>query len=122
MKLALSNLALKGLSWQTALAGLRNTSIRGIEIAPSLIWERPELSSSSSRLAFRRMIEESGFEIAGLQALLFNRNDLQIFGDAHARSGCLAQLRRMVDLCSDLGGTVVSFGSASNRKHAWHAD
>lgn len=62
------------------------------------------------------MIEESGFEIAGLQSLLFNRNDLQIFGDAHARSRCLAQLRRMVDLCSDLGGTVVAFGSASNRK------
>lgn len=94
---------------------LRSEGCSGVEIAASLLWPEPTDSVPSDRHQFRQKVEDRGLRVTGLQALLFLRPDLQLFvGDASRRQ-TVDYLIRLMDVCVDLGGDVLVFGSPQNR-------
>lgn len=115
MKLAVSNLA-----WspeQDALAAglLRRAGADGVELAPTKVWPKPLEATADDIAACRRFWEGHGLPVRALQALLFGRPDLTVFGDAAARARTLEYLSGMCRLAQRLGAAVLVFGSPVNR-------
>lgn len=116
MKLAVSNVAWYQKEIDNFLELLSSMECHGIELAASMIWDEPIDSSGKERLELRRKIEDSGLKLTGLQALLYTRKDLLLFKDERTRQKILDYLIKLMDICSDLGGEVLVFGSPQNRK------
>ncbi|KWT91052.1 sugar phosphate isomerase/epimerase family protein [Candidatus Magnetominusculus xianensis] len=114
MKLAVSNVAWYPKQLESLVTLMRLLDCDGIELATSMIWDEPVDSSRDDRLLVRRQIEDNGLKVTGLQALLYTRRELTIFGGG--RSSAIDYLTKMMDLCRDLGGEVMVFGSPANRK------
>ena len=55
--------------------------------------------------------QSKGFEIPALQAILFDKPDLQVFGDSHSQSELIAHLEKVASLANALGAQVLVFGS-----------
>lgn len=56
-----------------------------------------------------------GFDIPALQAILFGRPDLQVFGSAATVSALIDHIARVADLAAQLGARTLVFGSPRNR-------
>lgn len=116
MNIGISNIAFKKYSFSEMLRHLELLSLRGIEIAPTLLWDNPVVSSKTDRKSIKELCVGHGITIIGLQSLLFNRPDLQLFDSSRTRAYCREYIERMIQLCADLGGALVVFGAAKNRK------
>ncbi|MBF0517052.1 MAG: sugar phosphate isomerase/epimerase [Nitrospirae bacterium] len=116
MKLAVSNVAWYPKRFESFVKLLSGLNCDGIELAASMIWDEPVDTSARDRIEVRRMIQDSGLRVTGLQALLFTRRKLTVFGQGHGRRLTIEYLTRMMDLCRDLGGEVLVFGSPANRR------
>ncbi|HVF39677.1 MAG TPA: TIM barrel protein, partial [Gemmatimonadaceae bacterium] len=115
MKIAVSNLAWDPDEDDLVAELLQSLRIRGLEIAPTRIWERPLDSTARDRVEYRQRWTEREFEIVSLQALLFGRQDLVIFESPTSRAATLDYLRGIIDLASDVGARRLVFGSPRNR-------
>lgn len=115
MKLALSNIAWPRSADAEVAAIMKETGIAGIEIAPTAIWEEPLKASAAARRELRSWWEGRGIRIVALQALLFGRNALTIFGEEGPRRDTLEYLKGMMDLAAALGAGPMVFGSPRNR-------
>ena len=115
IKLAVSNVAWYPKEIDGLLRLLSSLNCQGIELAPSMLWEEPIDSPAKERLELRRKIEDVGLKLTGLQALLYTRKDLMLFNDEKTRQNTLDYMIKLIDLCSDLGGRVLVFGSPRNR-------
>ena len=116
MKLAFSNLAWPATDDGTALPELRASGFDALEVAPTRLWPDPLERSAEDVAAARAVVEAAGLRIVALQSLLFQRPDLQLFGDAEARQGLFDHLLGMAELASQLGATRLVFGSPGNRR------
>ena len=88
----------------------------GLEIAPFTLSDDPASLSSSQRADFRRAAESEGIAITGLHWLLNVPVGLSLTSDdpdIHRRTG--DHMAAMVDLCADLGGTIIVHGSPKQR-------
>ena len=72
-------------------------------------------SGHEDALAYVRSWKARGIEISSMQALLFGRPDLVIFGSAQARSATLDYLKDIIRLGGLLGAQALVFGSPKNR-------
>ncbi|HAK89642.1 MAG: hypothetical protein A2X55_04785 [Nitrospirae bacterium GWB2_47_37] len=115
MKLAFSNVAWYHKGTDDFIEFIASLGCRGIELAASMIWDEPLNSTHSQRSALRRRIERAGLQVTGLQALLFTRPELLLFGDHEVRENTEDYLTGLMDLCAELGGEVLVFGSPMNR-------
>ena len=115
MKLAVSNVAWYPREIDSFLEVLSSLGCQGIELASSMLWDEPADSPAKERLELRRKIEDAGLELTGLQALLYTHKELELFKDEPTRHKILDYLVGLMDLCSDLGGKVLVFGSPRNR-------
>ena len=123
MKLSISQLAFTNTSIEEALSALKDTPIQGVEILPTLLWKKPLESSKEERREIRDLFKENHIKVAGLQSLLYDQEDLQLFGDSISHQKLQSHLAGMIELCSDLGGEFISFGSFKNRlKNNRHLD
>jgi D-psicose/D-tagatose/L-ribulose 3-epimerase len=59
--------------------------------------------------------EARGLRVVSLQALLFGRPDLQLFGTAASRSAMSNFLRHVIDFAAAVGAHAIVFGSPKNR-------
>lgn len=116
MRLAVSNIAWPVESDEEVAAVLRANGATGVEIAPTKYWLRPLEAGSSEIVARRDWWADRGLPIVAMQALLFGRNDLTIFGDAAVRRQTRDYLFGIVDLAKQLGARVLVFGSPKNRR------
>ena len=116
MKLAISNIAWENDRNDEYLSLVKNLGCTGIEIAPSCIWPEPILTTQNERRAFREKVKKIGLELVGFHALLFTRPDLQLFESLKSRQETGEYLKKLFQLCSDLGGKNLVFGSPRNRK------
>lgn len=114
-KFAISNLAFKNHSIGDALGFLKNNGIDGLEIAPSLIWEDPQNVPKKEITAFKHLVSSNGLQVIALQSLLYGKPELQLFSSFKIQKNFLDHLKKMIDLCVDLGGRSISFGSPNNR-------
>ncbi|MCX7619817.1 MAG: sugar phosphate isomerase/epimerase [Acidimicrobiales bacterium] len=116
LTIAFSNLAWDPANDRKVAAILRDTGIRGIELAPTKIW--PELSAATRReaTAYRRFWEREGFTITSLQSLLYGRPELTVFGGPEDRAALVAHLDTVMALAATLGAAKLVFGSPANRR------
>ena len=115
MYLAMSNVAWYHGEIDDFLFLITSLGCQGIELAASMIWDEPVEVSSVERKAFRRKIQDTGLRLTGLQSLLFTHQELTLFSGEFQRRSMLDYLTKMMDLCYDLGGAVLVFGSPRNR-------
>ncbi len=115
VKLAVSNIAWPPAELDRFLKILADEGCAGVEIAPSLLWPEPLSSTGEERKRVRRQIEAHGLRVTGFQALLYTRQDLSLFRDESAREEAFLYLVGLMNVCADLGGEVLVFGSPRNR-------
>jgi sugar phosphate isomerase/epimerase len=115
MKLAFSNVAWYPKRIDDFMELIVSLGCRGIELAASMIWDEPVDTTYSQRANLRRKIEGAGLQLTGLQALLFTRPDLMLFGDNVCRRKTVDYLTGLMDICNELGGEALVFGSPRNR-------
>lgn len=117
MRFAVCNELFAGWSFDDACRTAQEIGYSGIEIAPFTLAPSVDKISQQDRESIRRTAERFGLEIVGLHWLLANTEGLHInHPDESIRKRTVDYLARLVDLCSDLGGTVMVFGSPAQRK------
>ena len=94
----------------------RKIGYTGLEVMPGTLAPDPAAISAASRAEFRRMMSEEGIAFAGLHNLLSAPAGL------HATTADDPVYRRtwdhvlaLIDLCGDLGGGLMVFGSGKQR-------
>lgn len=114
MKLAISNIAwYRDRPIEDFLKFVQPLGCEGLELATSLIWEKPPTTLQVNET--RRMIEDAGMVVTGLQSLLYTRQELKLFKSADNMQKTIDYLTAQMDLCRGLGGEVLVFGSPRNR-------
>ena len=112
-RLAVSNIAWESSETDAVVEVLHREGITGVEIAPTKWREKPFDASAADVAAYRRSWEDRGLRVVSMQALLFGRPDLQLFGDSRDR---LADyLKRVIDFAAAVGAHALVFGSPKNR-------
>jgi sugar phosphate isomerase/epimerase len=116
MNLAFSNLAWSAQEDAHVLPQLPERGFPGLEVAPTRLWAHPLAQDADEVAAARTAIEATGLQVVALQSLLFQRPELQLFGDDEARRGLHDHLVGMARLAVRLGATRLVFGSPGNRR------
>jgi len=96
------------------LALLRANGITGIEIAPTKVWPQWEDITVPAAAAYRKKLNEQGFEIPALQSLLFGRPQARLF-DAQGEVELLKQLEHIAAMAGALGAKAAVFGAPRQR-------
>jgi sugar phosphate isomerase/epimerase len=94
---------------------MHELGIAGVEIAPTAVWPEPLRVSREELVRYRERWEARGIRIVALQALMFGRPELTVFGEAAVRDRTLVHLEGMMALAETLGAGVLVFGSPKNR-------
>lgn len=116
MRLAFSNLAWPADLDAEVLADLPTLGFPFLEVAPTRLWDDPLSRDADEVAAARAAVEATGLRIVALQSLLFQRPELQLFGDEESRRGFHDHLLGMARLAAGLGATRLVFGSPTNRR------
>ncbi|HSK18816.1 MAG TPA: TIM barrel protein [Longimicrobiales bacterium] len=115
MRLAISNIAWPPADEPAVTHLLQELGVRGLEVAPTAVWPRLDAVTEAQATAYRSTWEARGIDIVALQAILYGRPDLQLFGTAARRSELLAYLHAVFRLAAWLGAGPLVFGSPRNR-------
>jgi D-psicose/D-tagatose/L-ribulose 3-epimerase len=121
VNVSIERLAVSSIGWLPEESGemlrlLRADGITGLEIAPTTIWPDPTTVGLNEINLVRAHWDDLGLRVVALQALLYGRPDLVVFGDDTARKRTLGHLARMCELAGRLGASVLVFGSPRNRR------
>jgi len=116
MKLALSNIAWDVKDDDAVGAVMREHGITALEVAPTKRWAKPAEATRSQAREWREAWLERGIELVAMQALLFGRPDLQVFGSRDAQQETLDYLAIIARLGAWLGIGPMVFGSPKNRR------
>jgi D-psicose/D-tagatose/L-ribulose 3-epimerase len=115
VRLTASNIAWKPAEDEAAAEALRQAGAGGVEIAPTAAWPRPLEATAQQVREYRKWWEDRGLRISSMQALLFGKPELRIFGDEAARKATFEHLAGMIRLGGALGAGALVFGSPKNR-------
>ncbi len=89
----------------------------GLEIAPVTLAKDPRLISAEQRTMMRRAAETARIALTGLHWLMVMPPGLSITSsDPSIRRNSLEVIRSLVDLCAELGGSVLVHGSPDQRR------
>jgi sugar phosphate isomerase/epimerase len=113
LRLAVSNIAWAPVEDDAVAELLRAEGVSGVEIAPTKWRDKPLEATAAEVAAYRRAWADRGLRIVSLQALLFGRPDLELFGET--RSQLAEYLQRTIELGAGLGAHALVFGSPKNR-------
>jgi D-psicose/D-tagatose/L-ribulose 3-epimerase len=115
------NLAVSNIAWTAAEDDaiaqlLAELGVKGLEIAPTRVWPAPLEATAAQIDEFRERWAAHGIGIVAMQALLFGRPDLVIFGSEDQRAATLKYLQRVMAMAARLGAKALVFGSPKNRQ------
>jgi sugar phosphate isomerase/epimerase len=116
MRLAISNIAWPAGADAEVLPLLREHGVGGVELAPTKMWPRPLEATPADVAGCRSWWESRGLPVVALQALLFGRPDLALFGTQQVRQSAAEYLEGIITLAARLGARALVFGSPANRK------
>jgi len=116
MRLSVSNIAWPAAADDAAAGLLRAHGVNGVEVAPARVCDRPWEAPPDRVAAYRAAWEDRGLPIVALQALLFGRPELALFGSAADRATLAGHLAGIIDLAAGLGAEALVFGSPRNRR------
>lgn len=113
---AICNEVFQGWPFHEACRRIRAIGYEGIEIAPFTLSETPAAISVDQRRQYRGIMASEGLRFVGLHWLMVAPKRLHVTTpDAALRERSWQHIRDLVDLCADLGGGVMVFGSPKQR-------
>jgi sugar phosphate isomerase/epimerase len=116
MRFAFCNEGFGERSWQAVCSALAAVGYDGVEIAPFTLAETAQDLSADQREDLRATARDAGLEIIGLHWLLVKPEGLHVsHPDAKVRGRARDYLCHLADLCADLGGKIMVFGSPKQR-------
>lgn len=119
MRYAICNELFQGWDHRRVVDFVADAGYTGLEIAPFTLAEHVDGISAARRRELRAIAGDRGIAITGLHWLLVKPPGLHVCDpDAAVRARTADYLRRLVDLCGDLGGEIMVFGSPNQRKIA----
>ncbi len=117
MKYAICNETFQGWDWNSTCRRVAEIGYDGIELAPFTVTQDVREFPSSERTKLRREAERAGLEIVGLHWLLVSPKGLSVTdADPDLRRSTSQYLVALADLCADLGGSLMVFGSPAQRR------
>lgn len=119
MKYAICNETFQGWDWAETCYKVAELGYQGIEVAPFTLAEDARTISPHARNVYARTAQREGLEVVGLHWLLVSPKGLSITSaDSALREETAGYLAALVDLCADLGGSVMVLGSPAQRRIA----
>ncbi len=115
MKFAVSNIAWNLEEEAQLLPFFRQQGVTGIEVAPTKLWPEWVGATCLNARTYRSKMANEGFELPAMQALLFNKAELQLFNPA-CHPAFLEHISFVAELANALGVKIMVFGSPKNRK------
>jgi len=117
VKIALCNEVLQPMPFVRQCEFAAALGYDGLELAPFTVSDEPHRMIAQERAAIRRAAADAGLRITGLHWLLLAPKGLSITSaDAAVRERTVEVMRRLIDLCADLGGSVLVHGSPGQRQ------
>ena len=117
MKIALCNEVLRDLPFPAQCERAAALGYSGLELAPFTLGKEPHRLSADQKAQLRRAAADAGVAITGLHWLLLTPPGLSITAaDPAVRERTIDILKRLIDLCADLGGKVLVHGSPKQRQ------
>lgn len=119
MNFAICNETFLDWPFDKAFAFARECGYTGVEIAPFTIDNDARKISAAKRKDVRRQADAAGLEVVGLHWLLAKTEGLHLTSpDANVRRATSEYLCELAQLCRDLDGHVLVFGSPQQRNVA----
>jgi len=115
MRIAISNIAWEPSEDELVASLLKKYEIDAIDIAPGKYFPEPRRTSFEEIYRVRDWWNGRGFEITGMQSLLFGTSGLNLFGSDDIQSAMLDHLNAVCRIAAGLGATRLVFGSPKNR-------
>lgn len=116
MKFGICNETFLDWPFEQAFQFARECGYGGIEIAPFTIAHDARTITPEQRTQVRRQADAAGLEVIGLHWLLAKTEGLHLTSpDPAVRQMTAQYLRTLTELCRDLGGRVLVFGSPQQR-------
>jgi len=116
MKFAICNELFEKWPWPKICQFAREIGYHGIEIAPFTLADRAEQITPQQRDEIRRVAESNSLAIVGLHWLLVKPPGLYVtHTDPAIRKQTAEYFIQLVNLCADLGGSVMVIGSPKQR-------
>ena len=121
MKFAICNETFLNWPFDRAFAFARECGYTGIEIAPFTLADESDVFDVRSipaarRQEVRRQAEQAGLDVVGLHWLLAKTRGCHLTSPApEERQATVSYLAALVELCHELGGSVMVFGSPQQR-------
>jgi D-psicose/D-tagatose/L-ribulose 3-epimerase len=116
MRISLCNEVVRELEFVAQCALAKGLGYDGLELAPFTLGPQPHRLAAVRRQQLRRIAEDHGLSITGLHWLLVTPDGLSITSpDPVTRGRTLDVMRRLIELCADLGGAILVHGSPKQR-------
>jgi sugar phosphate isomerase/epimerase len=116
VKFAICNELYEGWEIEKVFAHAASVGYQGVEIAPFTLAGDCREISAARRQEIRAAARKHGIEIIGLHWLLIKPPGLHInAADNSLRQKTVQYVEALIDLCADLGGSVMVFGSPKQR-------
>jgi D-psicose/D-tagatose/L-ribulose 3-epimerase len=114
-KLTVSNIAWDSTPITEILPILRNAGVSAIEVAPTVVWPNWQGATVEAAEQYADGLREEGFSIPSLQAILFAKPDLHLFGSPQQIGGLKSHIEYVADLAQAMGAKILVFGAPKNR-------
>ncbi len=116
MRFAICNETFQDWPWDRALDLTLECGYTGWEIAPFTIGGRADTLPASRRAQLAQQISRAGVEVVGLHWLLAKTEGFHLTtNDETIRSRTATYIEHLINLCRDLGGSVMVLGSPLQR-------
>jgi sugar phosphate isomerase/epimerase len=116
MRIAICNELFDGMEQPAVFETAASLGYDGVEMAPFTLGAEPTALQLGQRETLRTAAERAGVEIIGLHWLLARTRGLHLTSrDTETRRRTSAYLDHLIELCADLGGTLMVFGSPQQR-------
>ena len=115
MRLSISNIAWDVAEDESIRDLLHEFHVDAIDIVPGKYFPKPETTTDKEINKVKNWWSSNGIEIIGMQALLFGKTKMNIFGNDKSRLMMLQYLKAVCHIGSLLGASRITFGSPKNR-------
>jgi sugar phosphate isomerase/epimerase len=116
MKISLCNEVIRDLDFPAQCRLAAGLGYDGLELAPYTLSDQPQRLAPVRRTQLRRIAADHGLALSGLHYLLLAPEGLSITSrDEGVRARTVDVMRRLIELCADLGGAVLVHGSPAQR-------